>query len=106
VWEAVVCNYCLLHKPKGEKMAQVDPKTLEVKDLKSLILDEQDKVEIASRNVHILRSELNSRTQVTNMVEEVEKVSAEEKVAPVEVPKEEPKSEEKVEEKPVEEPKQ
>uniref|UniRef100_A0A6M3LAD5 Uncharacterized protein n=1 Tax=viral metagenome TaxID=1070528 RepID=A0A6M3LAD5_9ZZZZ len=87
-------------------MAQVDPKTLEVKDLKSLILDEQDKVEIASRNVQILRSELNSRPRVTNMVEEVEKVSADENVAPVEVPKDEPKPEEKVEEKPVEEPKQ
>ena len=86
-------------------MAQVDPKTLEVKDLKSLILDEQDKVEIASRNVHILRSELNSRTQVTNMVEEVEKVSAEEKVAPVEVPKEEKAKEIKPEDL-VEEPKQ
>jgi len=80
-------------------MAQVDPKNLSVVELKSLILDEQDKVEIAGRNTQILRAELQGRTKVTNMVENAEEVSGVESA--------EGKEEVKVEEeKPAEEPKQ
>jgi len=77
-------------------MAQVDPRNLSVVELKSLILDEQDKSELAGRNAQILRAELQGRTKVTNMVEKAEEVNGvEEKPVdpekPVEPISEEPK---------------
>jgi len=65
-------------------MAEVDPRNLSVVELKSLILDEQDKSELAGRNAQILRAELQGRTKVTNMVENAEKVNGveEKPVAP------------------------
>jgi len=75
-------------------MGQIDTKKLSVLELKSLILDEQDKVEISSRNVQILRNELYGRTPVANMVEQVETIDNVEKVCvPEEVKAEEVKEE-------------